>query len=119
MNESNRTPLLNAKTGKTGGTYIMKKGGDSSPPAAQAQGRQFANKYQKNAALMQKTFDLAQAAHPVACIVTILFKALAIFWYNINRTTQSSKGFHLQLSLPQYHCQSSAFIYFSSCILCN
>mmetsp|Transcript_74673 Transcript_74673/g.86699 ORF Transcript_74673/g.86699 Transcript_74673/m.86699 type:complete len:246 (-) Transcript_74673:119-856(-) len=82
MNNTNSTPLLNAQ-----GNVGIQQGGDSGAPEptmAQSQNRrQFANKYQKNAMLMQETFDLSQAGHPVACICTIIFKVLAIASYLI------------------------------------
>ena len=82
MNNTTSTPLLNAQDGKVGGGFQQMDTDFSGVESAHAQNkRQFANKYQKNAMVLQETFDLSQAAHPGACIATILFKGLAVARY--------------------------------------
>ena len=83
MNSNKSTPLLNAKKGKVGGGFKQTREEGGSPFLMKAQSsnnRQFANKYQKNAAIFQNTFDLSRAAHPVACIMSVVFKGISIFW---------------------------------------
>lgn len=73
MNNTNQTPLLNAQERNVGAFQPLDTEAGPGPR------RQFANKYQANAHYVQETFDLSNAAHPVACIFTVAFKILSLF----------------------------------------